>query len=190
MTDQRPPEYSYYNQPYYFPEPPKRNKGLVVLLVAASVIIPIVLFLAFVIVGGGFKEKIDPIPATTSETSSPVASKAEQIEQWRLNAAPDMLPIGETMEEIGEAAGRIDIATMRSSCSTLESQLAKARTHSPTPDPKLTTEFDAMIDAYTKASVSCQSVSLYDRAAVENFTAYLEEGTNHLNRVMAIIKGN
>lgn len=122
---------------------------------------------------------------TTDTTSAPRAttSTTSALSVWGDRIATDLELINDDMEDIESAANDYETFLLRLACRSLHADTARARTHLPAPNARVTTELAAAFDDFEEAATLCTDgagpagpiPSLLTRAATK-----LASGAEHM----------
>lgn len=115
----------------------------------------------------------------------PKVSVEQQLHDWRLAARDDILALSSTMKLLADSAQNGTVADVSAACVVMEADVDKLRKHLPTPDAKLSDEFEQALDAYHSAAVLCQTMESYPE--VTAVSDYIDTGNTHVKLATDIL---
>lgn len=195
MTEPFPPTGSFYSPP------PRQNKNWLAAGLIAGGVIVLAVLLAVTLVSTTTTDSRDaqapptsvstPTP-TRTKTPTTTKSKGEALRDWGRDAAPELTNMQDAFGAVSDAGDAGDVNAMAAACTQLAGAIAKVRQKLPTPDPEVTTELAAALDAYGRGAATCSLVDTGTISPDELSQAAddLREGNSRLAAATALIKAS
>lgn len=126
--------------------------------------------------------------ASSSATSAPLPLD-EAMRQWKTVAGAHFTESGKALQEVSEASAAGDEVALRDGCTQLhDANTIGLQRDLPTPDPRLTSELQRMIDDINTATHACLRFALArEEVDAQNYQEYLARAVEHLHRAKEIL---
>jgi hypothetical protein len=188
------PAYSHYvetpSQPQFRFDPPvpEREPTKKPWLVVGAVLVAVIAIV--VAIWAVLNKDSDTLSASGTTAEAPPFSidAPETLNEWRKRMAPVALAVGDDMKAAGAAADIEDYEGLHQACNTLSVDLAAWETYLPSPDPQITKEVQAGVDAYQDFTILCVRITPSStRADGLDAASHIEAGNAHIQTATMLL---
>ena len=125
---------------------------------------------------------------SAAEPTATTMSRQVAINTWYRTASPAVKQIDVSMRLAHGALGEHDFSDLRAACVEMHEATEELDSLLPTPDPRLTAEFEGAAENYGEASKLCMSVSLETPTDhLKEMSSHFTAGQAHMMAAFAII---
>jgi hypothetical protein len=166
----------------------RRRMTLAVTAVVGAIVAGLVLLVvAFIGMARHPADDREPLPASTTTTSTTALAAA--MREWQSRAGDHFKETAKALDQVSQGSEHEDTAAVRTGCQRLhDTNAIGLQADLPTPDPALTAELQRMVDDVNTAAHACLRFSdSRHQDDATTYQTYLARAVDHLTTAKQIL---